>query len=265
MFEGLILGLASEAAAAAPTGVVMALVTLTALEIVLGIDNVIFIAILADKLPESQRGRVRTIGLLLAMVMRLVLLALAWLVMKLESALFTLPWPGREDGMPMSGKDLVLLFGGLFLIAKATFEIHHMVAGAGEHAGDPHARPGLKKAAATFGTVLVQILLLDLVFSLDSVITAVGMTKNYWVMSTAVIVAVGVMLVFAGPIGRFVGRHPSMKTLALAFLILIGVLLVAESMEQHLSRGYVYFAMAFALGVEMINLRAGARSAQPQK
>jgi predicted tellurium resistance membrane protein TerC len=244
---------------------IIALLTLSALEIVLGIDNVIFIAILTDRLPQEQRARVRTLGLMLAMVMRLVLLALAWLVMKLQDPLFTLPWPTTTDdagvvhGLPISGKDLVLILGGLFLIAKATFEIHHSVADSGHHAADPAARPGLKRKTATAGAIITQILLLDLVFSLDSVITAVGMTQNYWIMSTAVVVAVGVMLVFAGPIANFVSRHPSMKTLALAFLVLIGVLLLAEGMHQHLSRGYVYFAMAFALSVELINIRAGSR------
>ena len=266
------------------TAGVIALLTLASLEIVLGIDNVIFIAILTGRLPEERQGRVRSIGLLLAMVMRLILLALAWLVMKLQSPLFELPLltehvfdPGTgtmvEGPIGISGKDLVLLIGGLFLIAKATYEIHHLVEGAGHghirHDGPSGAAgPGGHGATARTGPggrkvgvagIITQILLLDLVFSLDSVITAVGMTTNYWIMSTAVVIAVGVMLFFAGPIGRFVARHPSMKTLALAFLVLIGVLLVADGLHQHLGRGYVYFAMVFALVVELINLKIGAR------
>ncbi len=245
----------------------IALVTLASLEIVLGIDNVIFIAILTGRLPEEKQGRVRTIGLLLAMVMRLVLLALAWLVMKLQTPLFNLPFLSEhvldpatnammEQPIGISGKDLVLLIGGLFLIAKATYEIHHLVEGDEEHAGVK------AKKKAKVSTILTQILVLDLVFSLDSVITAVGMTTNYWTMSTAVVAAVAVMLFFAGPIANFVARHPSMKTLALAFLVLIGVLLVADGLHQHLGRGYVYFAMAFALIVELINIKSGARRAK---
>lgn len=245
----------------------IALVTLASLEIVLGIDNVIFIAILTGRLPEEKQGKVRTIGLLLAMLMRLVLLALAWLVMKLQTPLFDLPFLTErvldpvtqamvEQPIGISGKDLVLLIGGLFLIAKATYEIHHLVEGEHDH-------PGVKtKKKVSVATILTQILLLDLVFSLDSVITAVGMTTNYWIMSTAVVAAVAVMLFFAGPIANFVSRHPSMKTLALAFLVLIGVLLVADGLHQHLGRGYVYFAMAFALIVELINIKSGTRRAK---
>ncbi|KAA0215169.1 MAG: TerC family protein [Leptolyngbya sp. PLA3] len=264
----------ADAAASAPSQAVaffsaagiIALVTLASLEIVLGIDNVIFIAILTGRLPEEKQGNVRTIGLLLAMIMRLVLLALAWLVMKLQTPLFKLPFltehvldPAAntmvEQPIGISGKDLVLLIGGLFLITKATYEIHHLVEG-------DHDHPGVKsKKVTSVGAILTQILVLDLVFSLDSVITAVGMTTNYWIMSSAVVIAVGVMLGFAGPIARFVSRHPSMKTLALAFLVLIGVLLVADGLHQHLGRGYVYFAMAFALIVELINIKAGARRA----
>lgn len=234
----------------------IALLTLTTLEIVLGIDNVVFIAILANRLPKEQQAKARTIGLLLAMVMRLILLALAFLIIKLDEPFYTIPWLE----IPLSGKSLILLGGGLFLIAKATMEIHHMVEDGGAHKDDPDARPGIKKqAAATFMSVLIQILLLDLVFSLDSVITAVGMTSNYAIMATAVIIAIAVMIAFAGPIARFVQKHPTMKTLALAFLVLIGVLLVAEGAGQHLPRGYIYFAMAFALVVEIVNMKAGHR------
>ena len=237
----------------------IALLTLTTLEIVLGIDNVVFIAILANRLPKEQQAKARTIGLILAMVMRLILLALAFLIIQLNEPFYTIPWLE----IPLSGKSLILLGGGLFLIAKATMELHHMVEEGGAHKDDPSARPGIKtQAAATFGSVLVQVLLLDLVFSLDSVITAVGMTSNYWIMATAVIIAIGVMIAFAGPIARFVQKHPTMKTLALAFLVLIGVLLVAEGAGQHLPRGYIYFAMAFSLVVEVINMKAGHRKAR---
>ena len=221
-----------------------ALLSLTILEIVLGIDNVVFIAILAGRLPEDQQARARTVGLLLAMVMRLGLLGLAFLIVRLETPFMTVL------GWDVTGKGLLLLAGGLFLIAKATKEIHHLVE------GGPDAHKNSK--AATFAGVIAQILLLDLVFSIDSVITAVGMTSNYAIMATAVVISIAVMLAFANVISGFVGRHPSVKTLALAFLVLIGVLLVAEALNQHLDRGYVYFAMGFAIVVEMINLKAGA-------
>lgn len=242
-----------------------ALATLAALEIVLGIDNVVFISVETGKLPEHQQGKARTLGLLLAMVMRLILLALAWLIVQMQDPLFHLPLlketlhdeatgEAVRRAIGISWKDLVMLGGGLFLIAKAVGHIHHLVGGDDHH--DEAARP---KRAASFAAVIGQVLLLDLVFSLDSVITAVGMTDNYWIMAAAVVIAVAVMLFFAGPIGRFVNTHPTMKTLALAFLVLIGVLLVAEGLHQHFDRGYVYFAMAFALIVELINLKSGAR------
>jgi predicted tellurium resistance membrane protein TerC len=236
----------------------VALLTLTTLEIVLGIDNVVFIAILANRLPKEMQAKARTIGLILAMVMRLILLALAFLIVQLTEPFWTVP----VVDIPLSGKSLILLAGGLFLIAKATMELHHMVEDGGAHKDDPNARPGLKKKAASFGAVLVQILMLDLVFSIDSVITAVGMTSNYWIMATAVVIAIAVMIGFSGPIARFVHKHPTMKTLALAFLVLIGVLLVAEGAGQHLPRGYIYFAMAFALVVEIVNMKAGHRRAR---
>lgn len=236
----------------------VALLTLTTLEIVLGIDNVVFIAILANRLPKEMQAKARTIGLILAMVMRLILLALAFLIVQLTEPFWTVP----VVDIPLSGKSLILLAGGLFLIAKATMELHHMVEDGGAHKDDPNARPGLKKKAASFGAVLVQILMLDLVFSIDSVITAVGMTGNYWIMATAVVISIAVMIGFAGPIARFVQKHPTMKTLALAFLVLIGVLLVAEGAGQHLPRGYIYFAMVFALVVEIVNMKAGHRRAR---
>jgi predicted tellurium resistance membrane protein TerC len=219
----------------------LAFATLTALEIVLGIDNVVFISILAQRLPAAQQAKARRVGLGLAMFIRIALLfSIAW-VIGLTAPLFTVL------SVEISGRDLVLLLGGLFLLAKSTHEIHGSLEG-------EHER-GAGRAAATFGSVIVQILLLDIVFSLDSVITAVGMVDELPVMIAAVVVAVGVMMVAAGPISDFVSRHPTVKMLALSFLILIGVMLVAESFEQHIPKGYIYFAMAFALAVEMLNLR----------
>ena len=226
----------------------LAFATLTALEIVLGIDNVVFISILAGKLPAEQRDKARRVGLFLAMFMRLALLfSLAWII-GLTAPLFTVA------GMEVSGRDLVLLLGGLFLIAKSTHEIHGSLEGA--HGG------GKGAAYASFGAVIVQILVLDIVFSLDSVITAVGMTDLLPVMVAAVVVAVGAMLLASGHISEFVNRHPTVKMLALSFLLLIGVMLVAEGFGQHIPKGYVYFAMAFSLGVELLNLRL-RRKAEP--
>ncbi|MDP1571511.1 MAG: TerC family protein [Vicinamibacterales bacterium] len=227
----------------------IAFATLTLLEVVLGIDNVVFISILADKLPSSQRDRARKLGLGLAMLTRVGLLfSLAW-VIQLTDPLF------EVLSQEISGRDLVLLLGGLFLLAKATHEIHHSLEGPEGHAS-ARVRP-------SFGAVLIQILLLDIVFSLDSVITAVGMVDDLPVMIAAVVVAVGVMLVFAGTISEFVSRHPTVKMLALSFLMLIGVLLVAEGFDQHIPKGYVYFAMAFALFVEMLNLRIRRPHTEP--
>lgn len=239
---------------------IAAFTTLTALEIVLGIDNVVFIAILVGKLPEKDRAKARQIGLGLAMLMRiLLLLAIGW-VMGLTAEIFGFSafWTGdANDRFAVSGRDLILLVGGLFLIGKATYEIHDKLE------GDEHGAGGAKAAASKFGTVIVQILLLDIVFSLDSVITAVGMVSTKedarWVgttiMITAVIVAVGVMLIFAGRIASFVDKHPTMKILALSFLIMIGVMLVAEGLHAHIPKGYVYFSMAFALIIELLNMR----------
>ena len=235
----------------------MALLTLTVLEIVLGVDNVVFIAILTDKLPKEKQGRVRTIGLLLAMVTRLILLALAYLIIQLTTPLFTVL------DTEITGKSLLLIVGGLFLIGKATLEIHHLiesVEGGTAAPPDPEFRPGMRRKAVSVASVLTQVLLLDVVFSLDSVITAVGMTSNYWIMAVAVITAIVVMLVFAGPIARFVNTNPAMKNLALSFLVLIGVLLVAEGIGQHFPRGYVYFSMVFAIGVELINMKTVRRA-----
>lgn len=227
----------------------ISLTTLTALEIVLGIDNVIFISILAGKLPADQQDRARKLGLTLALVTRILLLcSISW-VMSLTKVLFVLP----VLSVDVTGKSLILLIGGLFLIGKSVVEIHEKLEGV-----DGHATGGSKHAS--FRGTIIQILLLDIVFSLDSVITAVGMANQLWVMIVAVVVALGVMLAFAGAISDFVNRHPTLKMLALSFLILIGVMLVGESLGQHIPKGYIYFSMAFAFGVEMLNLRLRAKS-----
>jgi predicted tellurium resistance membrane protein TerC len=217
------------------------LLTLTALEIVLGIDNVIFISILCGKLPAAQRDKARTIGLALAMLMRIALLFSLSFIIKLTNPLFT------ALGRDISGRDLVLIVGGLFLLAKSTHEIHDKLEG---EEGEKSAKVG-----PSFASVLIQIMLLDIVFSLDSVITAVGMVDQLSVMVTAVVVAVGFMMLFAGAISGFVDRHPTVKMLALSFLLMIGLMLVAEGFHQHIPKGYVYFAMAFSVFVEMLNIR----------
>jgi predicted tellurium resistance membrane protein TerC len=223
----------------------IALGTLTVLEIVLGIDNIVFISILAGKLRAQDRERARKVGLSLAMFIRIaLLLSITW-VMGLTEPLFTI---GKE----ISGRDLILIIGGLFLIAKSTHEIHDKLEGTEGGAS--------AKVAASFTAVIIQILLLDIVFSLDSVITAVGMAEDVSVMILAVIVAVGVMLVSAGPISDFVDRHPTVKMLALSFLLLIGVSLIGEGLDQHIPKGYIYFAMGFSIFVEMINLRVRKKS-----
>lgn len=223
----------------------IAFATLTVLEIVLGIDNIVFISIVSSKLPEGERDKARKIGLALAMVMRiLLLLSLSWM-MKLTAPLFGVL------GHEVSGRDLILLGGGIFLVYKAVMEIHAKLEGQehGKHAD----------SKATMASVIGTILLLDIVFSLDSVITAIGMADQIAVMVAAVVVAVGVMLVFATPVSNFVEKHPTVKMLALAFLVLIGVNLVAEGWGQHIPKGYTYFAMAFAVGVEMLNLKMTAK------
>ncbi len=220
----------------------VALATLTLLEIVLGIDNIIFISILVGRLPEAQRQKARILGLGLAMGTRiLLLLSLAW-VMRLTEPLFTVL------GEAISGRDLILLVGGLFLIAKSTHEIHQSLEGAAEEAG-------VVSKTADFLSTLVQIAILDIIFSLDSVITAVGMADHVPVMVLAIIIAVGVMMFAAKAIGDFVDTHPTIKMLALSFLILVGVALMAEGLDLHIPKGYIYFAMAFSLVVEMINIR----------
>ena len=223
----------------------IALFTLTALEIVLGIDNIVFISILAGKLPKGQQARARTLGLALAMFTRVGLLfSLSWII-RLTAPLFTVL------GQEISGRDLILIGGGLFLIGKSTHEIH------GKLEGEEGERTS--KAAAHFGSIIVQILLLDIVFSLDSVITAVGMVDQLAVMVAAVVIAIGVMLVASGPISAFVEQHPTVKMLALSFLLLIGVSLLAEGFDQHIPKGYIYFAMGFSVLVEALNLWARGR------
>ncbi len=226
----------------------IAFATLTALELVLGIDNVIFISILSGKLPPERQARARFIGLTMALVMRiLLLLSLSWII-GLTEPLFS------AFGKDISGRDLVLLIGGLFLIAKSTHEIHGSLEGEEGHAS--------KRVYASFASVIVQITLLDIVFSLDSVITAVGMVDNLWIMIAAVVISIVAMMFFAGPIGAFVERRPTIKMLALAFLLLIGVTLVGEGLGQHIPKGYIYFAMAFSVLVEILNTRL-RKTAEP--
>ena len=228
----------------------IALATLTALELVLGIDNIIFISILVDKLPKAQQELARRAGLFAAMFMRIgLLLVLAWIVGMVEP-LFTLPV--LDQGI--SGRDLILIGGGLFLIWKSTGEIHGSLEGEDEgHGGG--------KAKAAFGAVILQIMVIDLVFSLDSIITAVGMVDDVRVMIGAVVCSVALMMLFAGPIGRFVSNHPTIKMLALSFLVVVGVVLVAEGFGHHVPKGYIYFAMAFSLAVEMMNIKMRKKSA----
>ena len=229
----------------------IAFATLTLLELVLGIDNIIFISILVDKLPKEKREFARRIGLFMAMFMRIgLLLVLAWIV-GLVTPLFSVL------GKDISGRDLILILGGLFLIWKSTTEIHQSME------GEEHQASSAVKA--TFTSVILQIMVIDLVFSLDSIITAVGMVDDVRVMIAAVIASVGLMMVFAGPIGRFVSDHPTIKMLALSFLVVVGVVLVAEGFEYHVPKGFVYFAMAFSLSVEMLNIRMRKRAAVPVK
>ncbi|MBL8307686.1 MAG: TerC family protein [Rubrivivax sp.] len=219
----------------------IAFATLTALELVLGIDNIIFISILVDKLPKAKQEFARRLGLFMAMFMRIgLLLVLAWIV-GLVAPLFTV------FGHEISGRDLILIAGGLFLIYKSTAEIHQSLEGEEGHGGG--------RVAATFSGVIVQIMIIDLVFSLDSIITAVGMVDDVRVMIAAVVASVALMMVFASPIGRFVSAHPTIKMLALSFLVVVGVVLVAEGFNHHVPKGYVYFGMAFSLAVEMLNIR----------
>ena len=234
------------------TEIWVALLTLTTLEIVLGVDNLVFISIAVSRLPAERRSAARRFGLALACISRiLLLLTLAYLA-QMEAGLFTL-W-----GNEISIRDLVLIAGGLFLLVKGTMEIHESVEGAEE---EHEARP----ASATFGMVIAQIAVIDIVFSLDSVITAVGMVDNRWVMVAAILIAVIVMLVASDPIGEFIDRHPTIKMLALSFLILVGVALIADGLEFHIPRAYLYFAMAFSAGVEALNMLARRRQKKKQQ
>ena len=230
----------------------IAFATLTALELVLGIDNIIFISILVDKLPKERREFARRIGLFMAMFMRIgLLLVLAWIVGLVEP-LFTV------FKQAISGRDLILILGGLFLIWKSTGEIHQSLEGDEEG-------PGSKAVKATFAAVILQIMIVDLVFSLDSIITAVGMVEDVRIMIAAVVGSVALMMLFAGPIGRFVSDHPTIKMLALSFLVVVGVVLVAEGFGHHVPKGYVYFGMAFSLGVEMLNIHMRKKGARQVK
>lgn len=228
----------------------MSLLTLTALEIVLGIDNIIFLSILAGKLPVEQQAKARRLGLSLAMFIRIGLLfSITW-VMQLTKPLF------EVVGHEFSGRDLILIGGGLFLLAKSTHEIHDKLEGEEDHVS-------VSRKKVSFIGVIIQILLLDIIFSLDSVITAVGMANQLSIMVIAVVIAVGFMMFFAGAINGFVHRHPTIKILALSFLILIGVMLIAEGFGQHISKGYIYFAMAFSVCVEIINIKVRAAKSKP--
>jgi len=244
------LGAAAEVTASGPAELAVAFLTLCVLEIVLGIDNVIFISILAGKLPPEQQPKARFIGLSLAMITRvLLLLSIAWMA-RLTSPLFSI------FQNEVSGRDLILIIGGIFLVWKSTHEIHQKLEGPEAH--------GSTRAAVSFRSVIVQIILLDIVFSLDSVITAVGMVNNVSIMVGAVVVAVIFMMFFAGPISGFVDRHPTVKMLALSFLLLIGVTLIADGFGQHISKGYIYFAMGFSVFVEVLNIRI-PKAAAPVK
>lgn len=232
--------------------VIISLLTLIALEVVLGIDNIIFISILAGKLPPDQQRKARTWGILLAMVLRLVLLAAISVIIKLNNELFPL------FGISISGKDLILILGGLFLIYKSTKEIYHKME------GEPDDKEH-KVGKTTFANIIGQILLLDLVFSVDSIITAIGLANEIWVMYTAVIVTVIIMLIAAGPISNFVNKHPAFKVLALSFLLLIGFTLLIEGFDVHVPKGYVYFAMAFAFLVDIIQMKVAGKKSHPVK
>lgn len=232
----------------------IALITLVALELVLGVDNVIFISILAGKLPKQDQQRARTTGIMLAVITRvLLLLSLSWII-SLEEPFFHIPWFDGEN-LGISGRDIILIVGGLFLLWKSTHEIHDKLEGKEGHAS--------AKVGATFTSVIIQIMLLDVVFSLDSVITAVGMVDHIEIMVIAVIIAAGVMIFTAGPLGEFVENHPTIKILALSFLLLIGFTLIVEGLHQHIPKGYIYFAMGFSVLVELINLRVRQKEVQP--
>ena len=226
----------------------LSLITLTFLEIVLGVDNIIFVSIVANQLPRKEQPKARNYGLILAMAFRLILLLGIGFILSLDEPVLTIPFMGDHDvPLGLSFKDMILAAGGLFLLYKSTMEIHHKLEGKEEEIKS--------KANSTMTSVIIQICLVNIVFSFDSILTAMGMTQIVSVMMIAVIISILVMMAFAGPISKFINTHPTMQMLALSFLILIGVMLIAEGFHQHVSKGYIYFAIAFSLGVEMLNLR----------
>lgn len=229
-------------------GVLTALLTLTVLEIILGVDNIIFISIVSNKLPAEQQPRARLIGLLLAMVFRiLLLLTITWII-QLTNPIFTIGFI-KDEGQPLgiSWKDIILIAGGIFLVFKSTLEIHHKL--------EVARKPATNVASAAFMSVILQIVMVDAVFSFDSILTAIGLADNVWVMIAAVVISMVIMILFSGAISRFINKHPTLQILALAFLIMIGVMLVAEGFHQHFNKAYIYTAIAFSLLVELINMR----------
>lgn len=229
-------------------GVITALLTLTVLEIILGVDNIIFISIVSNKLPEAQQPKARIIGLLLAMVFRIVLLfAITWII-QLTNPLFTIGFI-KSEGIPLaiSWKDIILIAGGIFLIIKSTLEIHHKL--------EIARAPNLKVAPSAFMAVILQIVMVDAVFSFDSILTAIGLVDNVWIMIGAVVISMIIMILFSGVISRFINKHPTLQILALAFLIMIGVMLIAEGFHQEINKAYIYTAIAFSLVVELVNMR----------
>lgn len=231
--------------------VIISLLTLTFLEIVLGIDNIIFISIVSSKLPKAQQPKARYIGLMLAMAFRVCLLFGITYIIKLTNPLFTIPFIEHE-GQPLgiSIKDLILILGGFFLIAKSISELHHKM-----EVDVQNNDNAIKKAATKFGSVILQIVLIDAVFSIDSILTAVGLVDNVWIMIFAVIISIGIMMAFASPVSEYIDKNPTLQVLALAFLVAIGIILIAEGFHQHINKGYIYTAMAFGLSVEFINMR----------
>lgn len=229
---------------------ILSLITLVLMEVALGIDNVIFVAIIAGKLPPEQRSRARRLWAIFGVIVRVGLLALLTSLIKLlQTPLFPIDLPAIDYHLDVTGRHLILMAGGLFLLAKAVLEIHNKLEGEGEEGANTNV------AGKSFASVMAQIMVIDLVFSIDSIVTAIGLAEQLWVMATAVIVALGVMLIFAKRIGSFVEQHPTFKILALSFLVLIGIVLISEGIGQHISKGYIYFAMAFGLLVELLNIR----------
>lgn len=229
-------------------GILTALITLTVLEIILGVDNIIFISIVSNKLPAEQQKRARTIGLMLAMVFRILLLLTITTIIKLTNPIFTIGFI-QEDGKPLgiSWKDLILLAGGIFLIWKSTLEIHQKL--------EIARKPAEKRVPSAFSSVILQIVLVDAVFSFDSILTAIGLVDNVWIMIAAVVISMVIMIFFSGIISRFINKHPSLQILALAFLIMIGMMLIAQGFHQEINKSYIYTAIAFSLVVELINMR----------